>query len=215
MCADYLTDEDPLFAITTSGEEIQREKDRNEDGDYFEDSYIETLLVYRKLALECLDRGILLMHGSALAIDGEGYLFTALSGTGKSTHTRLWREVFGDKVTMINDDKPLVRVGDREHPSIIYGTPWDGKHHISNNIAVPLKAIVYLERGADNEIHAVSVTEIFPVLLQQTFRENDMQTTSKVLALLSQLTESVHFYDLHCNMDKSAAEVAFAGMNKE
>ncbi len=79
-----------------------------------------------------------LFHGSALAIDGDGYLFTAKSGTGKSTHTRLWRERFGDRVVMINDDKPLLHI---DAGSVIaYGTPWNGKHRLGTNASVPLRA---------------------------------------------------------------------------
>lgn len=219
MCADYRTENKPVINITTSKEEILKEKKRNgEEGDVFDDSYIETLLVYRKLAMSLMNHGILLMHGSAIAVDGEGYLFTALSGTGKSTHTRLWRGMLGERAVMINDDKPLIRVSPSSAISqrpIIYGTPWDGKHHLSSNIAVPLKAIIYLERGEHNEIHALPPADIFPILLQQTFRENDKFTTAKILALLSCLTQTVKFYDLHCNMSPDAARVAYEGMQND
>ena len=83
-------------------------------------------------------------------MDGAAYLFTAPSGTGKSTHTRLWREVFGDRVWMINDDKPMLRIS--ENLVTAYGTPWNGKHHISRNASAPLKAIVQLNRGKENII---------------------------------------------------------------
>ena len=133
--------------------------------------YLETLTVYRKIATAFLERSVLLMHGSVVAVDGEAYMFTALSGTGKSTHVRLWRKLFGDRAVMVNDDKPLVRIGGER--AIVYGTPWDGKHHLSNNIAVPLKAIVVLRRGLENEIHPLTVQEAFPTLLQQSFRTED------------------------------------------
>ena len=153
------------------------------------------------------------MHGSCIAVDGEAYLFTALSGTGKSTHVRLWREMLGDRAVMVNDDKPLITVtGDR---AIVHGTPWDGKHHLSNNISVPLKAIVYLQRGEENEIERVDAKQLFPILIQQTFRSQDPLVTAKVMQLLAELSKKVEFYSLHCNMDPDAAQVAYDGMNSK
>ena len=86
----------------------------------------------------------ILFHGSAVAVDGIGYLFTAKSGTGKSTHTRLWRELFGERAVMLNDDKPLIKVS--ENGIIVYGTPWDGKHRLSTNTFVPLKGICFMSK---------------------------------------------------------------------
>lgn len=221
MCADYLTDQPAQIVVTTTPEEIEEEGrmsdlQRQAEGlppFHFEAPYLETLTVYRKIATAMLSRGVLLMHGSVIAVDGEAYLFTALSGTGKSTHVRLWRKHFGPRAVMVNDDKPLVRVtgGPR---AIVYGTPWDGKHHLSNNIAVPLKAIVYLERGRDNEIHEVDTKWIFPILMQQSFRTDDPMGAIQSMQLLGSLAERVRFFDLHCNMDPEAAQVAYQGMNQ-
>lgn len=229
MCADYRTDLAPEFTITTSLSDIEEEgrqsdEERAAEGlpeYHFEPAYLETLAVYRKIAQALLSRGVLLMHGSVIAVDGEGYMFTALSGTGKSTHVRLWRRLFGERAVMVNDDKPLVRVGGRkakgegqeaEQRAWVYGTPWDGKHHLSNNIAVPLRAIIVLHRGADNEIHPISVQEAFPTLLQQSFRSADPMATIQSMQLLSQLSQRVGLYSLHCNMNPDAARVAYEGI---
>ena len=107
------------------------------------DDYLETLAVCRKIAERMPEHNTFLFYGSCIAVDGAGYVFTAKSGTGKSTHTRLWRELLDNRATMVNDDKPLIRIADDD--AIIYGTPWDGKHPLSHNIAVPLKAICILE----------------------------------------------------------------------
>lgn len=221
MCADYRTELPAHICISTTDEEIEEEgrmsdQQRKIEGlpsFQFEPSYLETLTIYRKIATEMMSHGILLMHGSVIAVDGEAYLFTALSGTGKSTHVRLWRRLFGPRAVMVNDDKPLVRVA-QGNRSIVYGTPWDGKHHLSNNISVPLKAIVFLERGKENEIHEVDAKWMFPVLMQQSFRTDDAMGAIRSMQLLGVLAERVKFYDLHCNMDPEAAEVAYRGMNK-
>ena len=103
LCRDYAAapGATPDFSVSVTEEEIRAE---GTPGDGLTPGYLETLAVYRKLCERALDRGRLLLHGSAFAYRGEGVLFTAPSGTGKSTHARLWREVYGDRVTVINDD---------------------------------------------------------------------------------------------------------------
>lgn len=220
MLADYVTPLSPQFEVVTTEEDLETErvmsdKQMEADGEPpvdFPLPYLETLSVYRKIAAALLPLDVLLMHGSVIAVDGEAYMFTAVSGTGKSTHTRLWRQLFGTRAVMVNDDKPLIRIhGDNGRP-IVYGTPWDGKHHLSHNIAVPLKAIVILQRGEQNEIHPVSIQEAFPTLLQQSFRTAQLQDTVRAMQLLSDLAQNVALYTLHCNMNPEAAVVAYNGM---
>lgn len=220
MCEGYRTSLDPVLTVTTTLEEIaqertasirQRQQENLAPYD-FPDAYLETLAVYRKIAVSLLPKGILLMHGSVIAVDGQGYMFTALSGTGKSTHVRLWRQHFGNRAVMVNDDKPLVKISSGEVK--VFGTPWDGKHHLSTNTSVPLKALVVLCRGSQNEIHPISAQEAFPTLLQQSFRTEDSLVTIQAMQLLSLLSRQVGLYCLHCNMDPEAAVVAYQGMNR-
>jgi hypothetical protein len=154
--------------------------------------------------------GILLFHGSVISVDGEAYLFTAKSGTGKSTHTRLWRQMFGDRAFMVNDDKPLLKI--TEEGVFACGTPWDGKHHLSRNSIVPLKGICILERGEENHIVTISGKEALPMLLQQSYRPSNPLGLSQLLGIIDMLTQKVSFYRLKCNMDPEAALVAYEGM---
>lgn len=217
LCAAYrVYDEVSDFSVCTTQADIdfEREKSAREDAlagittRRFSDGYLETLAVYRKIAEKMPDYDTLLFHGSCVAVDGAGYLFTAKSGTGKSTHVRLWRELLGDRAAMVNDDKPLIRVTDAG--SVIYGTPWDGKHRLSNNAAVPLKALCILERAKDNSIRPITVQEAYPMLLQQAYRPADPAALAKTLALIDRL--NVRFYRLSCNMDISAAELSYNTM---
>ena len=153
QCREYRAAGVPDFRIEITPSDIVFEREKSAQADkaeeraiqFYSDGYLETLAAYRKIAERMPEYDTILFHGSCVAVDGAGYLFTAKSGTGKSTHTRLWRELLGDRAIMINDDKPLIRISDSG--AIIYGTPWDGKHHLSNNIAVSLKAICILERA--------------------------------------------------------------------
>ena len=165
-------------AVTRSDIDFERDKSAAEDRKecipvrHFTDEYLETLAVYRKIAEQLLSYDTILFHGSVIAVDGEGYLFTAKSGTGKSTHARLWRENFGDRAVMVNDDKPLLRI--TKDGVIAYGTPWDGKHRLSANTSVPLKGICILERATENQIIRLDTKEqlrsAYPMIVQQTHK---------------------------------------------
>lgn len=208
-CKDYRTDDPADYSVTINEADIEVEKGRSELKS-FSDGYYEELAVYRKICEKMPFYDTILFHGSIISVDGVAYAFAAPSGTGKSTHTALWRELFGERAVMVNDDKPLLRVGECV---TAYGTPYDGKHHISNKIAVPLKAICILGRGEKNSIERVSAKEVYSVIVQQTYRPMDVAALGKTMELIDKLTQNVELYRLHCNMDIEAAKVSYEGMN--
>jgi len=208
-CKDYRTDDPADFSVTTNEADIDYEKSRS-DLKSFSNDYYEELAIYRKICEQMPFYDTILFHGSIIAVDGVAFAFAAPSGTGKSTHAALWRELFAERATMVNDDKPLLRVGECV---TAYGTPYDGKHHISNKIAVPLKAICILERGEKNSIERVSAKKVYSVIVQQTYRPMDVAALGKTMELIDRLTQKVELYRLHCNMDIEAAKVAYEGMN--
>ena len=219
--AQYRCDEEPAFTLEMSREDLERERRisaetharKGEPVPRSSDRYLETLAIYRKLAEELLERDVLLFHGSAVAVDGEAYLFTAKSGTGKSTHARLWREAFGDRAVMINDDKPLLRVS--EEGVRVYGTPWNGKHRLGGNLSAPLKALCVLTRDEHNHIEPISREEAFAVLFQQSYRPAREENLPRLLALLERLSRKVGLYRLGCNMEPEAAIISYQGMQEE
>ncbi len=225
LCQDYRLDKGEDRPADISVKIIQtdidfervrasREKALEGRKDYVSsDPYLETLAVYRKIAEQLPEYQTLLMHGSAVAVDGNAYLFTAKSGTGKSTHTRLWRELLGDRVVYINDDKPVIRLTDEG--AVIYGTPWNGKHRLGANISAHLKTICILERSETNWIHPVSPEEAYPVLLQQIYRPMDVPAVQKTLDLIDGLMRQVCFYRLGCNISLEAARVSYQAMSGE
>ena len=219
LCADYLVPEalPDFFVQTTQADiEFEREKSAREDRREgmavrsFSDAYLETLAVYRKIAERMPESDTILMHGSCVAVDDTGYLFTAKSGTGKSTHSRLWREMLGERTIIVNDDKPLIRITD--HGALAFGTPWDGKHHLNKNISVPLKAICLLAQAEQNTIRPVSAGEAYPFLLQQVYRPMDRMALHKTLELLDRLITKVSIWKLYCNKDIEAAQIAYNAM---
>ena len=220
QCREYVFEGLPEFMVEICPEDIAWEKEKSAEDDRkagrpirrFSDSYLETLAVYRKIAERLLTYRIVLFHGSVVAVDGKGYLFTAKSGTGKSTHVRLWMEQFKERAVIINDDKPLLEI--TEEGVVVYGTPWDGKHRLSTNTCVPLKAICVVNRGEENYVTVADKKSVYPRLLQQIYRPSDGKLMGETLKLLGQLSKSVELYELYCNMEPEAARVAYEGMNK-
>ena len=208
LCRDYQAPPraKPDFSVSVTEEEIAAEG----AGGSYPAGYLETLAVYRKLCERALDFGRGLMHGSAFAFDGQGVLFTAPSGTGKSTHAAYWREVYGGRVQPVNDDKPLLTVNKRE--VLVSGTPWDGKHHLSANITVPLRAIVLLGRGETDKITRLTATAAYPLLLAQTYRPSDPDRLAATLALMDRAIPHLSFYRMSATLSPDAARVACRGI---
>ena len=219
-CRDYRTEGKPDFTVRTTLSDLAYEQERSDaaaeaegrSAAALDSGYLEELAVYRKIAEKMPEYGTVLFHGSCVAVDGAAYLFAARSGTGKSTHTRLWRELLGDRAVMVNDDKPLIHVS--EDGAEIYGTPWDGKHRLSSNIRVPLRAVCLLERAEENRIEPVGVREAYPILLRQTYRPADPEALAETLELIDRLVRTVKIYRLRCNMEISAAELSYSTMKE-
>lgn len=155
----------------------------------------------------------LMLHSSAIVVDDKAYLFTAPSGTGKSTHTSLWLDLFGDRAFILNDDKPAVRLIDDIWYA--FGTPWSGKHDISVNTGVPIAGIAVLERGDKNEIEPFEGKEAVLSILKQVNRPKAAELRIKLLELLDKLITDVPIWKLKCNMDPEAAIVAYEAMSGE
>jgi serine kinase of HPr protein (carbohydrate metabolism regulator) len=218
-CREYLCQEAPDFEVVVTQADLDLERVKAAKTDLAEgrsvhpvsDAQLETTAIQRKIAEAFFQRDILLFHGSVVAVDGVAYLFTAKSGTGKSTHSRLWREVFGDRAVMVNDDKPFLQV--TQDGIIACGSPWNGKHHLGANIRVPLKAICILERGEENQISRIPAIQALPMLMQQSNRPMDRKNLNKYMELVDAISASVAFYRLQCNMQPEAAEVSFKAMS--
>lgn len=156
----------------------------------------------------------LMLHASAVVYQGQAYLFSAPSGTGKSTHTGLWKQVFGSEhVFILNDDKPALRL--TADGWYAYGTPFSGKVNLSRNIGVPLKAICFLERGECNTISRLSEKEAIQNLMYQTVRPRDEAYMDILLQLVEKIIGSIPVYQMRCTMEPDAARVAYEAMSKD
>ena len=214
-CGSFLTEREAEYWVSVSREELLAEQrlldlEADEEGlkrRKFSDMFLERSVIQRKVAERLLERDVLLMHGSTVAVDGQAYLFTAPCGTGKSTHTRLWRAVFGDRSVMVNDDKPFLRLMDGQ--VLAYGSPWSGKHGLANNVCFPLKGICVLRRGAENVIQPAKAGAFSGFLLHQIQPEDD----DRVHGLLEELMRLVPVWEMACNRDADAARVSYGAMS--
>ena len=135
-CRAYLCEREAEVTVCVTEDDLKREQElldleAAEEGlrkRKFSGPFLERAVIQRRVAEALLERNVLMMHGSTVAVDGQAYLFTAACGTGKSTHTRLWREAFGSRAVMVNDDKPFLKVTGGS--VLAYGSPWTGKHGI-------------------------------------------------------------------------------------
>ena len=217
----YLSERDPDFCVTVSPEDLafeQQELDREAMAEglklrKFTDPFLERMSIARKFAEHLLLRGAIMLHGSAVAVDGKGYLFAAKCGTGKSTHTRLWCQTFADRAKMINDDKPFALV--RGEELFLCGSPWSGKHGLDNNIAVPFAGICILERGAENQIQKMPQEEAWEYLLYQAQPAMDLKRYPGYKQALQQVLEKTGTWKMQCNRDPQAAVMAHRAMSAE
>jgi len=155
-----------------------------------------------------LTRDGIVIHSSSISWEGKGIVFTAPSGTGKSTHVKLWERYIGQKVTTVNDDTPAIRI--KEGDPVLYGTPWSGSTDKFNNTSVPLAAVVVLEQSSENTIRELSAAEALPKVMPRSFLPYfDENLMIKAYEVLEKIISSVPFYLLRSRPDKEAVELVY------
>jgi hypothetical protein len=171
--------------------------------------YIATGTVF---ARKMLDFQGFQLHSSAVELDGKAYLFSAHSGTGKSTHSRLWQSLFGERAQVFNDDKPALF----SENGVWYacGTPFSGKTDENLNVKVPVRAIVFIKRAGKNKVVKISSQEAIKLLLEQTLRPTEKRKAEKMLDLVSDLLTNVPVFSLECNMEDEAATESYMGIER-
>ena len=148
------------------------------------------------------------IHSSTIVKDGKAVMFLGESGTGKSTHTRLWRENI-EGARLLNDDSPVIRF--IEGTPTAFGSAWSGKTPCYINRAYPIRAIVRLSQAPYNKIHKLSTIQALGALLPSCppafaydgrLQDNICDTLSAVLA-------TTEVYHLECLPDADAARLVY------
>lgn len=151
--------------------------------------------------------GTLEMHASVIENQGKGYLFLGKSGTGKSTHSRLWLEnVPGSR--LLNDDNPIVRVQD-DGMVWVYGSPWSGKTPCYINKGVPVGGIVKLSQAPENRIRRCALPEAYAALYSSVSGlKMNREMYDGLHETMEKTVVSVPFYHLDCLPDADAAQLS-------
>ena len=171
----------------------------------------ESLCIYRAIAEKLPQFNRFVFHGAAIEYQNFAYLFTAPSGTGKTTHINLWHKYLGDKVGIINGDKPIIRV---EDDITVYGTPWAGKEGYQRNAKAPLKAICILKQSKTNGIVRIEHSDAINHLMRQVYMPHNAISLSSTLALLGKMIEKTPVYELSCDISKEAFDTSFGEMTR-
>ena len=181
-------------------------------------------VVLRKFAEANIAKNAFLLHSACFDIDGVGVVFAAQSGTGKTTHMLNWQKLLGEKLTVVNGDKPFVRFFDKEFCEknnleipegtefgipYAYGTPWNGKEHLGCNMRTPLKHICFIERSETNFVTKIDKKDAVSRIMKQVYLPKDKTALLKTFELVNRLIDSCELWIIHCNQDPESAKVAY------
>lgn len=205
-CREYLTDE-TLLADIIIREDIYK-PEKYPDYTYDQVAYMASgAQFYRRL----LKFDGMMLHASAVAVDGRAYLFSGPSGMGKSTHTRLWQQLHGEDAKVFNDDKPALRCLDGVWYA--YGTPWCGKDGINLNLKVPLAGICFLKRGEENSIRRLNTQEASFEIISQTIRRfRSAELLDEMLQIVERLVRDIPVFELTNKPELDAARLSYQAM---
>ncbi len=173
--------------------------------------YLESVCIYRAICLQLPERSSFVMHAATIEVDGLAYAFTARSGTGKSTHISLWKKLLGDKVKVVNGDKPIIRLIDGSFYA--YGTPWCGKEGWNRNVSVKLNGLCFIERALENKIGKMPLDEAATRIMKQILIPKDALGAINTFELVDKMLNNVNCWLLGCNISLEAAEIAYKAMS--
>lgn len=207
-CREYLYETDDSVDVVISTEQFRQNSWKGLTGANY--VYVESGSWFH---LGLLKNNGMMLHASAVAYNGKAYLFSAPSGTGKSTHTRLWRKTFGESAVVFNDDKPALRYVDGKWYA--YGTPWCGKDGINSNIKVPLAGICFLKQAKENKIRRLDTSEaIKNVVWQTTHRFDNARGLDLMLRSVDGLVRKIPVFELENRPEPEAALLSYNTMRQ-
>ena len=211
FCKDYLEES---TGVHFSAEAVESEiTELMLTSDASDAPHAELLSLHRSIAEQLPRFGRFLIHGAAICYAGKGYLFLAPSGTGKSTHIRLWYRALGERVGIVNGDKPIIDASGSV--PVICGAPWAGKENWQKNVSVPLGAVCVLRRGESDAIRRVEPREQLGALLRQVYRPADASALTQTLTLADRTFCAVPLYELSCTPTEYAVRTAFPALTGE
>lgn len=199
------------ISVVVSGDEI---RERQKSVPELDARSIEFYLIYEKICDELSRFDAFVLHAATLEYAGRAYAFSALSGTGKSTHAELWMSLLGKGCRYVNGDKPIIRAIDGGAP-MAFGTPWTGKEGRGSNISAPLAGICFLVRDSKPSIRRVDKKEGLFRVLSASHQPKDHSLDDRFYGSVGNVVENVPMYELRCDISADSAKMSFETMTGE
>lgn len=209
FCSKYLLPDNSsaVFEVCATDEQIAEEMKEGTQNE----REAEFLCIYRAIAENLPFYNRFVMHGAAISFEDKAYIFTAASGTGKSTHIKLWRKALGKNVGIVNGDKPVIEIRD-DGTCLVFGTPWAGKERWERNVGFVLGGVCVLHRGAENSVERISAAEALVPIMHQVYLPRKAPSAQAQLELTDRFLKLAPFYSLHCDMSDDAVKCSFEAL---
>lgn len=208
LCAGFLCENcEPAFSLNLNDSSVEAERrTEGKEGENSSPALLESNYILRKIATYFIESGKgFVFHGSAVKYKGKAYVFTGVSGAGKSTQAALWKSVLGENVTYINDDKPIIKKINGEF--FVFGTPWTGKHRLGENDFAPLGGIAEIVKCKEIRVEDLKKDRAIGLFLNQTLRPTEIVFYDKLLSLLGEIMDKYPIKKLYCDKTEKSAEI--------
>ena len=212
LLAPYLSDAAALAAVSVSEKLIRscRETQQEDDPDWTAEYNAAAVEISEAL----LPFGRCIFHGMAFLWRGKAWIFTAPSGTGKTTQYALWKLLYGDELSALNGDKPVLECRD-DGTVWVHPSPWQGKENIGSMRSAPLGGIICLARG-ENRIERLDARQaLAPVFSQIIVRREKAEVTDRALRITEHLLTSVPIWRLTNRGDRASARLTHDTLQSE
>lgn len=209
--SSYLADfETPDFLIRITDDDVKFEEEAfQEENVRIYPATFKRSALFRKFAETIPDHQAFVLHAATFDVDGTGVAFAAKSGTGKTTHMNLWKKYLGDRMVIVNGDKPIVRFFEEDpNKAYAYGTPWNGKEGFGCNMRTPLKHICFIERSETNYVQEMDKKTAIDRIFKQVYMPREPLAVMHTVQLIDRLLACCKLWVIHCNMDENAGEIA-------
>ena len=216
ICLPYVDERDdaePLIAVRASDADLDFERAKAPE---FSNPYLEACAVHRALAERFAPLDRIVFHSCVVEYTGRAYAFAAPSGTGKSTHARLWTRYLGKAgARVLNGDKPFVHVPP-QGGAVVYGSPWTGKEGWGYNGSAPLAGICILHQAPECSIEHLAPADAVEFIMRQCYvpRDSPMGALA-VLTCVDRLLARVPVWSMGCDISEDAVSTSFEALTGE
>ena len=211
QCRNYISYFDKAdFVIEVSDEDIAAEKLRPTYQPRFSDAYIETVIVYRKLCFMLPERDAIMLHSAVFKLEDKVIALVANSGVGKTTHMMNFKKLFGDALTVINGDKPIIRYIGSE--VFVYGTPWCGKEGMNTNTKEKLTDVCFLNRSSSSSVYQIEKSKAVGRILKQIYLPKTDLAANNTLKMLDMILTKCRVWEINCTKEKDSAKISYTAI---